>query len=114
MDVECTNYKCAHFKLLSDDSVMVVSAGGEQHNWYKAVNGVIVEPWRQHRIGSPAIEYRGEGLHHDVWCEDGNIHRTDGPAIAYPDEPTMTGCYYLKGVAFPSEEEWLKAKKEAA
>lgn len=112
MDVECTNHECVHFKLFSDDSVMIEQSGG-YNNWWKAINGTIVEPRLHHRIGGPAVVYRGDGSHHDIWCQDGDIHRVCGPAIEYLGQPKYN-VYYLKGVAFYSETAWLEAKKEAA
>lgn len=53
---------------------------------------------RYHRIGAAAIEYDDDGSKR--WCENGRLHRLDGPAI---DREVMKG-WYVRGVEYSEED----------
>ena len=53
---------------------------------------------KPHRTDGPAIVYPDGNLR---WCRNGVYHRTDGPAIVYPNGMR---AWYLYGVAMVEDE----------
>ena len=106
-------------KLHREDGPAVVLSNGLQEWW---LNG------RKHRVDGPAYifgnmsEWWVNGELHRVdgpailtptttaWYEKGRLHRLDGPAMMY--HLSNVSVWYIEGVRYNTEEEFLNAKKK--
>ena len=73
----------------------------------------VIGPWgtawyingQRHRTDGPALEFP-DGMQH--WCLNGKLHRVDGPAITDVSASVATPWYYVNGIWCPGRASYEK------
>lgn len=93
---DSSQYWIQHGLIHRDSAPAIIKLNGNEF-WYQY--------GKLHRVGAPAMISKN----FLAWYHDNELHREDGPAAIYLEEPTCR-AYFFRGKQYEcnSDEEWIR------